>query len=163
MNNSGINFISPSLPNADDPEISEWTDELEKAKPDENSILIGHSRGGVAILRWLEKQTDDLRVNKVILVATNSGETKKRNKTEKNRGFFTENGYDFKKIKKHCDNFIVLHSKDDKWVPFEAGEENTKGLGAKFLKFNNKGHFGNQLEKQEIQELLEEIIENKNK
>ena len=55
MNKNNIQFIAPILPNANDPEINEWVNELEKTNPNQNSILIGHSRGGVAILRWLEK------------------------------------------------------------------------------------------------------------
>ena len=158
MKKNNIKFTAPKLPNADDPEINEWMSELEKVKSNQNSVLIGHSRGGVAILRWLEKQPEDFKIKKVILVATNSGDSIKRNKTENNKGFFTKEGYDFEKIKKHCDDFVVLHSEDDEWVPFEAGEENSKGLNAKFLQFKNRGHFGSKLPKQEIPELLEEIL-----
>ena len=158
MDANNIDFIAPTLPNADDPEINEWVNELGKVKPNKNSILVGHSRGGVAILRWLEKQSEHVKVKKVILVATNSGNSQKRNKTENNKGFFTKEGYDFNKIKTHCDNFVVLHSRDDNWVPFEAGIENAKGLDATFLKFDNRGHFGSKLPKQEIPELLDEIL-----
>ena len=152
----GIEFLAPELPNADDPDINEWVTELEKTEPNQDSILIGHSRGGVAILRWLERLSDGPRVKKVILVATNSGDSAKRNKTENNKGFFTEEGYDFEKIKTHCKNFVVIHSKDDQWVPFEAGEENAQGLGAKFLKFDNRAHFGKGVD--EVPELLEEVL-----
>ncbi len=158
MKKAEIKFVAPILPNADDPEINEWMNELDKIKSNKSSILIGHSRGGVAILRWLEKQPKNLKIKKVILVATNSGDSFKRNKTENNKGFFTKDGYDFGKIKQHCDDLVVLHSEDDEWVPFEAGEENAKGLNAKFLRFKNRGHFGSQLPKQEIPELLEEIL-----
>lgn len=120
MNENNIDFIAPILPNANDPEINEWMEELKKSNPNNNSILIGHSRGGVAILRWLEKQSENIKVKKVILVATNSGNSEKKNKTESSKGFFTKEGYDFVKIKKHCDNFVVLHSKDDEWVPFSS-------------------------------------------
>ncbi len=158
MAENNIDFTAPYLPNDDDPDIDEWMTELEKTNPNENSILVGHSRGGVAILRWLEKQPEKLKVRKVILVAANSGDSAKINETENNRGFFTKEGYDFGKIKTHCDSFVVFHSKDDKWVPYSAGEENAKGLHAKFYKFNDKGHFGSQLPKQEIPELLDEIL-----
>lgn len=159
MTENNINFSAPVLPNPNDPEINEWLSELDKLKPGPDSILIGHSRGGVAILRWLEKQPAETKVKKVILVAVNSGYSKKRNKTENNKGFFTKNGYDFDKIKLYCSNFVVLHSKDDEWVPFSAGEENAKGLNAKFIAFEDRGHFGGKLKKQEIPELLEEIIQ----
>lgn len=158
MDENNIHFVAPILPNADDPKVNEWLNELEKTHPNKNSILIGHSRGGTAILRWLEKQPVNVKVKKVILVATNSGSSEKRDKTKNNKGFYTKRSYNFDKIKSHCDNFVVLHSKDDGWVPFSAGEENAIGLNAKFLKFKDRGHFGSKLPKQEIPELLDEIL-----
>jgi predicted alpha/beta hydrolase family esterase len=77
------------------------------------------------------------------------------NETENSKRFFTKEGYDFEKIKSHCDNFVVLHSKDDEWVPFDAGKENTKGLNAKFLQFEDRGHFGYKVNS--MPELLDEI------
>ena len=121
--------------------------------------LIGHSRGGVAILRWLESQENDKKVRKVILVATNSGFLKDwLIPSETNHGFYTEDGYDFEKIKKHCTDFTVIHSKDDQWVPFKDGEKNAKDLNAKFIIFEDKNHFGiNTTPK--FPELLKEILD----
>ena len=155
MEKMGIPHIAPTLPNASNPLMSEWLYELKKTAPDENTILVGHSRGGVAILRYLEILPEDKRVKKVILLGTNSGSNKEVSITDRSSGFYTEGGYDFEKIKKHCDDFVVMHSKDDPWVPFEHGEENAKGLGAKFLQFEDYQHFGKGTN--EIPELLEEI------
>lgn len=150
----GIEYIAPVLPHTHDPYMSEWLYELEKTNPDEETILIGHSRGGVAVLRYLEMSPEDRKVKKVILIATNSG-FNIQPITESNHGFYTEKGYDFGKIKKHCDKFVVMHSKDDPWVPYNAGEENAKGLNAKFLSFENYEHFGKRTK--EIPELIEEM------
>ncbi len=154
----GVEFSAPVLPRPTDPNIAEWTDELDKIHPGAATILVGHSRGGVAILRWLETQPASLKVRKVILVATNSGFIQKMIKpTETNYGFYTEQGYDFSKIKQHCADFVVFHSKDDQWVPYEAGVENAEGLGARLLTFTDRGHFGKEIS--EVPELLEEIGE----
>lgn len=138
----GYEYMAPVLPEANDPVLDEWLAELDRTNPGEDTILVGHSRGGVAILRWLERQSSGKSVKKVLLVATNSGRL--RDKTIRNEsnygGFYTEEGYDFEKIKSHCDSFVVLHSKDDQWVPFSAGEMNTEGLSAKFLQFDDKGN-----------------------
>jgi len=152
----GMDFVAPVLPDAGDPHIDGWTKGLEKTSPDENTILVGHSRGGVAILRWMEKLPLGARVQKVVLIATNSGSSEKRNKTSNNNGFFTKEGYDFEKIKSHCDNFVVFHSRDDRWVPFGAGEENALGLNADFMTFDDRGHFGKGVSK--IPELFEIIL-----
>ena len=146
-----IEMIIPTLPNSENPNLGDWINEIIKCVPDNDSVLIGHSRGGVAILRWLEQLSEGKKVKKVILVATNSGKEKSSEK-----GFFSREGYDFEQIKSHCDNFVVIHSKDDNWVPFSAGEENAKGLGAKFKIYTNKRHFGIK-ESPQIPEVLEEI------
>ncbi len=152
-----IEYIAPTLPQPENPRIDEWLNELQKTHPDKETILIGHSRGGVTIMRYLEILPEGEKVKKVILIATNSGSAKKVViPAESNFGFFTESGYDFKNIKTHCDDFVIFHSRDDKWVPLEAGEENTKGLGARFLAFNDRCHFGKNLK--EIPELLREIV-----
>ena len=157
LKNHGVEITAPTLPNASDPVMDEWIAELEKTNPDSDTILVGHSRGGVAVLRWLEKQSENFKVKKVILVATNSGDIADRHiPTETNHGFYTEDGYNFDKIKTHCDEFVVMHSTDDKTVPFGNGEKIANGLAAKFLKFDNKGHFGRLMP--EFPELVNEIV-----
>lgn len=157
LQNKNIEIIAPTLPKPSDPIMDEWLAEINKTSPDNDTILIGHSRGGVAIMRWLEGLNEDARVKKVILLATNSGLIEDIAVTsESNFGFYTEKGYDFKEIKKHCDDFVVMHSEDDEWVPFAAGEKNAKGLKAKFVKFKDKGHFGHKTP--EVPALLKEVI-----
>ncbi len=147
--------VAPVLPHPGDPILSDWLDEITATHPDDQTILVGHSRGGVAILRWLEKLAPGKKVYAVILIATNSGYTEKVSASENSTTFFSERGYDFEKIKTHCDTFIVFHSRDDATVPFEAGGENAKGLEAKFLEFDGRGHFGRTVK--DIPELIEEI------
>lgn len=149
---------APILPKPNNPILTEWLNEIESLEPDEETVLVGHSRGGMAILRWLEKQPANLKVKKVILVAANNPLISRKNKTSNTNGFYEEGLYNYEKIKTHCQDFVVFHSKDDNWVSFESGEENAKGLQAKFLVFQDRGHFGKNLPKQEIPELLEEII-----
>lgn len=152
----GFEYHAPVLPKSDNPYIDEWKQCLTGLRPDESTVLVGHSRGGVAVLRWLEDQPANVKVRKVILIAANSGFTDKMAiKSETNRGFYTKQGYDFAKIKQHCNNFVILHSKDDQWVPYEAGQENATSLNAKLMTFDNKGHFGKGVDT--IPELIEEI------
>ncbi|MBR9701926.1 hypothetical protein GOV13_03310 [Candidatus Pacearchaeota archaeon] len=80
----------------------------------------------------------------------------RKTKKKDTKGFYERGYYNFKKIKSHCNNFVVIHSKDDPWVPFSAGEENAKGLNAKFKIYENKKHFGKILN--EVPEILEEVL-----
>lgn len=158
----GYESITPELPNSTDPDIEEWMNELDKAGVDEDTILVGHSRGGMTVLRWLEKQPKEIKVFRVVLVGANSGLLADRHiPTETNHGFYTENGYDFEKIKQHCDDFVVMHSTDDHIVPYDNGVINAKGLGARLLTFNDKRHWGtghDGIAQKEILEILEACI-----
>lgn len=89
----GIKCAAPALPNASDPILAERLDEIEKLNPDENTILIGHSRGGVAILRWLQRQTNDKKVKKTILVAANNPSVNEKNQKENTHGEDEEGEY----------------------------------------------------------------------
>jgi len=154
-----IEVIAPELPKPNDPVMDEWLKEIDKTKPDNNTILIGHSRGGGAILKWLEHLEQNKKIKKVILVATISGLLKdKAIPSETNYGFYSEKGFDYEKIKSHCNDFVVMHSKDDEWVPFESGIKNANELNAKFLVFENRNHFGIKTTP-EFPELLQEITD----
>lgn len=153
----GLKFVAPELPNIHDPILNEWLNELEKTNPDENTILIGHSRGGVAIMRWLEQLHEDRKIKKVILIAANNPGISEKNQNKNTHGFYELGDYNFKKIKSHCDNFVVFHSKEDQWVPFESGAQNAKELNAKFRVFEDKMHFRKNLK--DFPELIEEISE----
>ena len=132
----GCNFIAPDLPSSSEPVLSEWLNIINKLDLSASDIVVGHSRGAMAILRYLEKF--DRRVRSVILVAGNNPEIPD--------GFddtFYESGqFDFRVIKNRADRFIVLHSLDDSWVPYEAGRINATNLGAELVTVDGKGHFG---------------------
>lgn len=154
----GSEFCAPALPSADNPVMDEWLDVLRKCKPDEDTVLVGHSRGGIAIMRYLEQLESGLRVKAVVLIAANSGSLKDRAVVaESNMGFYTEEGYDFVEITSHCDTFFVLHSEDDHVVPFSNGEKNATGLGVELLSFTKYRHFGSDVHGVSIKEIPELI------
>lgn len=137
---NGIECIAPEMPMTDPPVLSEWLNTISSLNPDSDTVLIGHSRGGMAILRWLEQANENLRVKKVILVAANNPAV-----PDQALGDFYGKPYDFEKIKKHCDIFVQFHSVDDDFVPFKAGELNAEGLDGELLAYNGLEHFGNNL------------------
>lgn len=143
MSRLDIKCEIPALPNADEPVMAEWLAVIDNLKPDEDTIFVGHSRGGVAILRWLENQPADYTCRGCILLATNSGRNEHRTiEGETNYGFYTDQGYDFDAIRTHTDRFFVLHSKDDQWVPYVQGVENSQGLHGELITFKGLNHFG---------------------
>jgi len=149
---NNVDFIAPDLPKSEDPILNEWIQEIEKNNPDENSILIGHSRGGVAILRYLERLNSNKKFRKIILIGTNRGNE------GQDSDFYKDGEFNYERIKKHCDKFVVIHSKDDEWVDFQSGEINARGLDAKFYRLDNRGHFGRKVK--DILELVGELFQN---
>jgi len=137
---NGVECIAPEMPVNDPPVLNEWLAIISELKPDANTILVGHSRGGMAILRWLEQAAEDVTVSKVVLVAANNP-----NVPDRALGDFYGNDYDYSTIKKHCDDFMQFHSTDDDFVPFKSGELNMEGLDGKLIEYKGLEHFGNNL------------------
>ena len=130
----------PQMPLTNPPVLDEWLSVITELRPNKETILIGHSRGGMAILRWLEKAPIRLGVKKVILIAANNPEY-----ADSVLGDFYGKPYNFEKIKTHCSTFVQFHSKDDYFVPIEAGIDNMSGLEGTLLTYNGLEHFGNNL------------------
>jgi predicted alpha/beta hydrolase family esterase len=59
---------TPEMPIPYDPNYELWKEEFEKYKPDENTIIVGHSCGGGFIVRWLSENPNN-KVKKAVLVA----------------------------------------------------------------------------------------------
>jgi len=153
LEEKGYKVTIPALNSKPVPVLNEWVGAIEKYNPTNNTTLIGRSRGGMAILRFLEKAPKELKVSRVILLGTNLA----NKKDETSGDFFTKEDYNFEKIKSHCDDFTVIHSKDDDIIPYEAGVHIAEGLNAKFISFDDKGHFGIRAIGKEFPELLELI------
>jgi len=143
MEKKGIEIHMPQLPHTDEPVYGEWMKEIEKLKPDESTIMIGHSRGAVSILRYLEKSSSK-KIKKAILIAGRVGE---KNGRFNSPGFYDEKGYDYDKIKKKCEDFLFISSKDDAVVPFEESLHNSQKLNSPLMEFVDKGHFTSRIQK----------------
>jgi len=68
-----IHPIVPDMPNMYFPNYRAWEKELDRYKPDENTILVGHSCGAGFLLHYLSKHR--ITVKKLIFVAPWRGET----------------------------------------------------------------------------------------
>lgn len=152
----GHEVFIPAMPNAAEPKIEEWVTFLasQVGQPDENTILIGHSIGAQAIMRYLE--TIDQRIDKAIFVA----------------GWFTlkdlesdeewviakpwlEIPIDFEKVKRNTKQIQVILSTNDSWVPLEENKEIfEKRLNGNVITLANKGHLSGEHGVFELPEIM---------
>ena len=124
----------PDMPHSFFPRKKEWLKVIEDFNPDENSILIGHSLGGTTILWYLEKT--DKKIAKCIFVATPIGKL-----GPKEIDNFFEPDFDWEKIKKAAEKFVVLNQKEDSVVNIKNGEDLARHLGTDLILAEGNDHF----------------------
>ncbi len=154
LEKNGVKTYTPLMPMSWQPNYKNWKKQIEKLnlKIDENSILIGHSAGGSFLVRWLgEKQ---IKINKLILIAPS--------KLISDESIRLKDFNDFeidKNIKNLANEIIVFSSKDDKPYRIKSHKIYKKELDAKFIEFENKGHFTfKYMKSNRFPELLKEIL-----
>lgn len=119
--------------------IAEWFDVLKKYEKEitENTILIGHSLGGLFALRVLEKINHPIKA--AVFVGAPIG-VKPILNWDRDSAF---SGFKFNwdNIKSKAKNFIVYHSDNDPYVGLGNGQELAKQLGVELTFVPNAGHF----------------------
>ena len=132
--------------------IAEWFDVLKthKSHITEDSILIGHSLGGVFTLRLLERLQHLVRA--AYFVGTPIGIRPILNFDRDNAfsGFL----FDWNAIKTKAQHFGVFQSDNDPYVGPENGKELAKHLGVPMTLIAGAGHFNTAAGYTEFPELL---------
>ncbi len=127
--------LNMSMPKPNTPKQSAWVKHLQDhIQPDNNTILVGHSIGCMAILRYLEKISNKIRA--AILVAPYV-ENEKKYKTISS---FFHGPLKWDRIKKNCSEIYTIHSDDDPYVSLWQ-EAIFKSNGATTFVEKGKGHF----------------------
>ncbi len=132
----GFSVQTPDFPNTNFPKLSGWLKYFEENVTINNdTILIGHSLGAPFILRLLEKFPEAQKIKAAFLV---SG-------FERPLGFpetenFVDKPFDWEKIKKGCEKFVVIHSDNDPYVPLPIGKDLAKSLRVEPIIEHAAGH-----------------------
>jgi len=141
----GLNIISKNMPDPDLARKEYWLPFIEEQLArDEGAILIGHSSGAIAALRYAETH----QLQGIVLVSayhTNLGMEK-----EKASHYF-DTPWQWDKIKQNVKWIIQLHSTDDPYISNDEAEYIAKKLDTDYHEYTDKGHF----EDKEFPELLE--------
>ena len=150
LEKAGITVLAPEFPDNDLARASIWLPYLHMLKADENTILVGHSSGAIASMRFAEKN----QVLGTILIGsyyTDLGFEK-----EKLSGYFDE-PWDWEAIKNHQQWTIQFASTDDPWIPIQEPRYVRDQLKSEYHEFNDQGHFGYSSNKPTFPELVEAI------
>ncbi|RMD52287.1 alpha/beta fold hydrolase, partial [Candidatus Parcubacteria bacterium] len=133
----GHEVMMPELPNADNPDPEEWTKFLldEVGVIDDETIILGHSLGAPAALRFLEAAEAIATPRACILVSPPW-----MIKNEQFRGFFLSE-LDFDVLMWKARRFVVIHSKDDDKIPFDHAQKYAKVLQATLVEREGEGHY----------------------
>lgn len=125
----------------------------EKILNDPNSILIGHSSGAVALLRYLEEN----KCKSAILVACYHSDL--NNDLERKSGYF-DGKWKWNQIKNNAEKIVIFASTDDPFIPISEPRLIQEKLGAEYHEYNDEGHFGLNLKKEfpEIITVVKEML-----
>lgn len=149
--NLGLEVISRNFPDPVEAKASIWLPFLkDELGSDENSILIGHSSGAVAAMRFAENN----KILGSVLVApcyTDLGE-----ESERVSGYY-DHPWEWEKIKQNQNWIIQFASTDDPFIPIEEARHINKMLDTEYYEFNDQSHFGYPEPKTEFPEIVELI------
>lgn len=119
----------------------------DELKADENSILIGHSSGAIAAMRFAE----DNRIYGSILVGTYHSDL--GIEAEKISGYF-DKPWNWKAIANNQNWVAIYASTDDPWIPIAEPRVVAQSLNAEYFEYKDRGHFGGDYLKTEFPEIV---------
>lgn len=144
----GVECLNPDFPDAQLARAKIWLPYLkDELKADANTILVGHSSGAIAAMRYAESNP----VYGSVLVGayyTDLGYD-----DEKQSGYF-DNPWQWGQIKTNQQFIIQFASTDDPYISVEESHYLRDKLSPEYHEFTDQGHFGEDGSKLEFPELL---------
>jgi len=139
LEEKGYQVVVPAFPTPENQSLDNWLavfnqyfDDL-----DENTIFVGHSLGPAFILSTL--QQINVRIKASFFVAGFVGLL--NDDLDKINYTFTDRTFDWKKIKQNCQEFFVINSTNDPYIPINKAKELANLLDAKLEIVDGAGHF----------------------
>jgi pimeloyl-ACP methyl ester carboxylesterase len=130
----GLAVVNRTFPDNYKARASHWLPFLDELGADENSILIGHSSGALAAMRYAETH----RVLGSILVGvchTDLGDS-----LEAASGYY-DTPWQWDRIRANQAWTAVFNSTDDPHIPIEEARFVAARLRSSYFEFNDRGHF----------------------
>lgn len=144
----GLVVMAPDFPDSQVAHANVWLPYLEHLGADAQTVLIGHSSGAVAAMRYAETH----QIAGSVLVGASYTDLGDAN--EKESGYFND-PWDWNAIKSHQQWILQFASTDDPYIPIEEARFIHDHLGTEYFEYKNEGHFGDgQKEKKEFPEIV---------
>jgi predicted alpha/beta hydrolase family esterase len=139
LTGDGLEVWLPQLPGAEHPSLAEWADFVHKECPfelNEESIIIGHSSGGV--LGLILAQANSGPLGAVVSVsAFKDNDFLKWDACDR----LFDVPFDFAAMRLGADQIVMVQSDTDPYVPMEQAEYLAKNSGAELIVIPGQGHF----------------------
>ncbi len=149
----GLTVISEDFPDSQIAREKYWLPFLKKLGTDEKTILIGHSTGAIAAMKFAENN----KILGSVLVGTYYTDLGEEN--EKQAGYF-DRPWNWQAIKKNQKWIAQFNSTDDPWIPIEEARFVNVMLETDYHEYTDQGHFGGDYIKVEFPEIVEVIKKN---
>ena len=135
LEKNNITVIAPTMPDNVEAKASVWLPYMhDKLHCDENTIIIGHSSGAVAAMRYAE------RYNILGSVLVGACYTDLGYASERISGYY-DAPWRWDTIKKNQQWIVLFASSDDPFIPIEEPQYIQQQLAADYYEFTKEGHF----------------------
>ena len=150
----GHEVLIPELPDPENPDPETWTKALVEAARvlTDEDIIVGHSLGGAAALRFLEAAEARTTPKACVLISTPWFI-----KDERFRGFFLSD-LDHDVLMWRASKFHIVHAKDDRVIPVDHAQKYASVFHGTLTTPETGGHFNDSLPHPEILEAVERAI-----
>jgi predicted alpha/beta hydrolase family esterase len=130
----GIDVVNESFPDPVKARESIWLPFIQQLGTNDQTVLVGHSSGAVAAMRYAEHHT--LRGSVLVSACyTDLGDV-----TEKVSGYY-DHPWDWEAIRSNQDWIIQFASPTDPYIPITEARYIQKQLRSKYHELENRGHF----------------------
>jgi len=148
LEKKNIKVLAHTMPDNYEAKASAWLPYMKEVlKCDENTIVIGHSSGAVAAMRYAEQ-------NKLLgSVLVGACYTDLDIESERISGYYDE-PWQWDAIKQNQQWIMLFASSDDPFIPITEARHIHKNLGTEYHEFDDQGHF----QDKDIPELLSVLL-----
>ncbi len=151
----GCTVYVPQFPTPEGQSLEAWLGVFQAYQKyvDADTILIGHSLGGIFLLRLLERLAQPVKA--AFFTGTPIGIQPMKNYDSDNS--FSGFSFDWPGIRGKAGRFYVFQSDNDPYVPLANGEKLAQELGVGLTFIPNAGHFNAKAGYTKFEELLQAV------